>query len=88
MSGLLIDRDSTLLALPSDRGGSPQEAVELDRTMRCWTLCLVYACNEGISTKPELWLCNEGKEPTMGEGLGEGWGESQCLYRTVSHNTM
>ena len=49
MLGLLIDRDSTLLALPSDRGGSPQEAAKFDRTMGCWTLCLLYACNEGIS---------------------------------------
>ena len=75
MLGLLIERDSTLLAVPSDRGGSLQEAAELDRTIRCWTLCLVYACNEGISTKLER---NGGGGPTMVGGMGEGW-ESQCL---------
>ena len=71
MLGLLIDWDFALLALPLDRGGSPQEATELDQTVICWTLCLVYACNEGISTKLELWLRN-------GSGVGRRhppWGE-------------
>ena len=80
MLGFLIDRDSTLLALPSDRGGSPQEAAELDRTMRCWTLCLVYACNEGISTKPELWLCKGG-----GEGTHHGGGGNPSAYIELCH---
>ena len=66
MLGLLIDQDFTMLALPLDQRGSPQEAVELVWTMGCWTLCLVYACNEGISTELELWLCSEVGEPTMG----------------------
>ena len=63
MLGLLIDWDSTLLALPSDRGGSLQEAAELHWTMRRWTLCWVCACNGGVSTEPELCLNNGGRSP-------------------------
>ena len=77
--GLLTDQDFTLLALPSDQLWLPQVATGLVWTIKCWTLCWVYACNEGISTELELWLCSKVEESTMDGGLWDGWGESQYL---------
>ena len=54
MSGLLTDRDETKPALSSDQRWYPQETVELLSTARRWTLYLVDACKERISTAFEL----------------------------------
>ena len=55
MSGLLIDWDNTLPALPSDQRWSPHEIVEPTKIIRCWTLWLVNSSNERTSTEFELW---------------------------------
>ena len=55
MSGLLIDWDDTLPALPSDQRWSHQEIVEPTRIKRRWTLCLVNTSNERTSTEFEQW---------------------------------
>ena len=68
--GLLIDWDLALLALPLDQGGSAQEADELIWRIRCWTLCLVYACGEGVSTDLELRSHNRVEESTSGGEMG------------------
>ena len=46
MSGLSIDWDDTLSAVPSDQKLSPHETDELICTIRCWTLCFVDACKK------------------------------------------